>query len=114
MLPALSMVTILSLPTDVFQLICLICSQIVWMREQCIKNVVRNTNIVSDTTQGAVLQCRSRDFHLFKTLIQDDETFNKAAARLHKTDENTLTRLIQHAHTTDDEDICCIFKMSSL
>lgn len=53
------------------------------MREQCIKNVIRNTNIVSETTQATVLQRRHTERpHFCKTLMQGDETFNKAAARL--------------------------------
>lgn len=50
------------------------------MTEQCIKNVIRSTNIVSETTWDSVTVQTHRDF--CKTLMQGDETFNKAAARL--------------------------------
>lgn len=69
-----------------------ICFKNVWLRERCIKNVVRNTNIVSETTQ-----CRYRDFtlkhssrmmkHLIK--LQQDS----------KTDENTQTHPWFPMHT---------------
>ena len=75
------------------------CLQTVGLRERCIKNVGRNTNIVSETTTGLCVTVQTHRLHLFTTLIRDDETFNKAAARLYNRYEHTHRHTLTHTDT---------------